>query len=200
MQILQPPGWAKPRGFSNGISASGKLVFVAGQIGWTGESKWEAKDFAGQFRQTLKNTLAVLAEAGGKPEHIVRMTWYIVDKGEYLGAIKEVGAAYRDLIGRHYPAMAVLQVGALMEDEARIEIETTAVVPDPTSAEAARRSPSSAAAPAACTSRCWRRRPGRAGTSPSTSATGPTTPSASAWCSPTRRWTPSRPTTARPTK
>jgi enamine deaminase RidA (YjgF/YER057c/UK114 family) len=129
MKILQPPGWAKPRGFSNGISASGNLVFVAGQIGWTGDSKWEAKDFAGQFRQTLRNTLAVLAEAGAKPEHIVRMTWYVTDKKEYLGAIKEVGAAYRELIGRHYPAMAVVQVGALMEDEAKVEIETTAVVP-----------------------------------------------------------------------
>ena len=130
MKILQPPGWAKPRGFSNGIAASGNLVFVAGQIGWTGESKWEAKDFAGQFRQTLKNTLAVLAEAGGKPEHIVRMTWYITDKKEYLAAIKDVGAAYRELIGKHYPTMAVVQVGALMEDEAKVEIETTAVVPE----------------------------------------------------------------------
>jgi len=131
MQILQPPGWAKPKGFSNGVSATGKLVFVAGQIGWTGESKWEAKDFGGQFRQTLKNTLAVLAEAGARPEHIVRMTWYILDKKEYLGAIKEVGAAYRELIGRHYPAMAVVQVSALIEDAARLEIETTAVIPDP---------------------------------------------------------------------
>jgi enamine deaminase RidA (YjgF/YER057c/UK114 family) len=130
MKILQPAGWAKPRGFSNGISASGNLVFVAGQIGWTGECKWEAKDFAGQFRQTLKNTIEVLAEAGAKPEHIVRMTWYILDKKEYLGAIKEVGAAYRELIGRHYPAMAVVQVGALIEDEAKLEIETTAVVPE----------------------------------------------------------------------
>ena len=129
MNILQPPGWAKPRCFSNGISASGKFIFVAGQIGWTGEGKWEAKDFASQFRQTLKNTLAVLAEAGAKPEHIARMTWYILDKKEYLGAIKEVGAAYRELIGRHYPAMAVVQVGALIEDEARLEIETTAVIP-----------------------------------------------------------------------
>ena len=130
MRVLQPPGWAKPRGFSNGISASGKLVFIAGQIGWSGEGKWESKDFAGQFRQTLKNTLAVLAEAGGRPEHIVRMTWYIVDKQEYLGAVGEVGAAYRELIGRHYPAMAVVQVGGLIENEARLEIETTAVVPE----------------------------------------------------------------------
>ncbi len=129
MQILQPPGWAKPKGFSNGISAAGKLVFVAGQIGWSGEGRWEATDFAGQFRQTLKNTLAVLAEAGGRPEHIVRMTWYILDKQEYLGAIREIGAAYRELMGRHYPAMAVVQVSGLIEDEARLEIETTAVIP-----------------------------------------------------------------------
>jgi len=129
-QILQPPGWAKPRGFSNGMAASGKQVFVAGQIGWTGEGRWEAKDFAGQFRQTLKNTLAVLAEAGAKPEHIVRMTWYILDKKEYLAAVGEVGAAYRELIGRHYPAMAVVQVGGLIEDEAKLEIETTAVIPE----------------------------------------------------------------------
>ena len=136
MNILQPPGWARPKGFSNGVSASGKLVFIAGQIGYTGQGIWEAKDFAGQFRQTLKNTLAVLAEAGGRPEHIVRMTWYVIDKQEYLGAIREVGAAYRELIGKHYPAMAVVQVSGLIENEARLEIETTAVVPDVKSAEA----------------------------------------------------------------
>jgi len=132
MQILQPPGWAKARGFSNGIAASGRLVFIAGQVGWTGEGKWEAKDFAGQFRQTLKNVLAVLAEANGRPQHIVRLTWYVIDKREYLGAIKEVGAAYRELMGRHYPTMAVVQVGALVEDEAKLEIEATAVVPEET--------------------------------------------------------------------
>jgi enamine deaminase RidA (YjgF/YER057c/UK114 family) len=130
MQILQPPGWAKARGFSNGIAASGRLVFIAGQVGWTGEGRWEARDFAGQFRQTLKNILAVLAQANGRPEHIVRMTWYVIDKQEYLSAIKEVGAAYRELMGRHFPTMAVVQVGALVEDEARLEIEATAVVPE----------------------------------------------------------------------
>jgi len=135
MKILQPPGWARPRGFSNGIVADGKLVFIAGQIGWTGEGKWDAKDFPDQFRQTIKNTLTVLAEAGGRPEHIVRMTWYVTDKQEYLGAIREVGAAWRELMGRHYPAMAVVQVGGLIEDEAKLEIETTAVIPDVTSAE-----------------------------------------------------------------
>ncbi len=131
MKILQPPGWAKPKGFSNGIAATGKLVFIAGQVGFNSQGLFEEKTFQGQFRQTLKNILAVLAEAGGRPEHIVRMTWYIVDKREYLGAIKEVGIAYRELIGRHYPAMAVVQVAALMEDEARVEIETTAVIPEP---------------------------------------------------------------------
>ncbi|MBM3353016.1 MAG: RidA family protein [Betaproteobacteria bacterium] len=129
-QTLQPPGWARPKGFSNGIAVSGgTTVYIAGQIGWIGDGVWEAKDFGGQFRQTLKNTLAVLAEAGGRPEHIVRMTWYVVDKQEYLAAIKEVGAAYRELIGKHFPAMAVVQVGALVEDLARLEIETTAVIP-----------------------------------------------------------------------
>ncbi len=129
MQFLQPPGWARAKGFSNGIAASGRLVFIAGQIGWTGEGKWEAKDFAGQFRQALKNILAVLAEAGGKPQHIVRLTWYVLDKREYLNAIKNVGEAYRELMGRHYPTMAVVQVSGLVEDEARLEIEATAVVP-----------------------------------------------------------------------
>jgi len=129
MQILQPPGWARAKGFSNGIAASGRLVFVAGQIGWTGECKWEARDFAGQFRQALLNVIAVLKEAQGKPEHIVRLTWYVLDKKEYLAALKEVGAAYRELMGRHYPTMAVVQVSGLVEDEARLELEATAVVP-----------------------------------------------------------------------
>ena len=130
MTILQPPGWARAKGFSNGIAASGKLVFIAGQIGWTGEGKWQARDFAGQFRQALKNIIDVLREARGRPEHIVRLTWYVIDKKEYLAALKEVGAAYRDLMGRHYPTMAVVQVSGLVEDEARLEIEATAVVPE----------------------------------------------------------------------
>jgi enamine deaminase RidA (YjgF/YER057c/UK114 family) len=129
LQILQPPGWARAKGFSNGIACSGKLVFIAGQIGWTGEGKWEARDFAGQFRQAIKNILAVLAEANGKPEHIVRLTWYVLDKQEYLDSLKGVGEAYRELMGKHYPTMAVLQVSGLVEDEARLEIEATAVLP-----------------------------------------------------------------------
>ncbi len=130
MQILQPPGWAKAKGFSNGIAATGKLVFIAGQVGWTGQGKWQARDFAGQFRQALHNIISVLKEANGKPEHIVRLTWYVLDKKEYLGSLREVGVAYRELMGRHYPTMAVVQVGGLIEDEARLEIEATAVVPE----------------------------------------------------------------------
>jgi enamine deaminase RidA (YjgF/YER057c/UK114 family) len=118
MKILQPPGWARARGFSNGIAASGNLVFIAGQIGWTGQGKWEARDFAGQFRQTLKNILEVLAQANGKPEHLVRLTWYVLDRQEYLDSLQGVGEAYRELMGRHYPTMAVLQVGGLVEPEA----------------------------------------------------------------------------------
>jgi enamine deaminase RidA (YjgF/YER057c/UK114 family) len=130
MQILQPPGWAKPRGFSNGVvAASGRLVFIAGQIGWTGEGKWEVRDFAGQFRQALQNILDVLKEAGGGPEHIVRLTWYVIDKQEYLASLPAVGRAYRELMGRNFPTMAVVQVSGLVEDAARLEIEATAVVP-----------------------------------------------------------------------
>jgi enamine deaminase RidA (YjgF/YER057c/UK114 family) len=130
LRILQPPGWARAKGFSNGIAVKGgTTVYIAGQIGWTGEGTWEARDFAGQFRQTLCNILAVLNEAHGKPEHIVRLTWYVLDRQEYLNSLADVGAAYRELMGRHYPAMAVVQVGALMEAEARLEIEATAVVP-----------------------------------------------------------------------
>jgi len=130
MRILQPPGWARAKGFSNGIAAKGTLVFIAGQIGWTGEGKWEARDFAAQFRQALLNILAVLKEADGRPEHLVRLTGYVIDKDEYLGALREVGAAYRELMGRHYPTMAVVQVGGLVEREARLEIEATAVIPE----------------------------------------------------------------------
>ena len=131
MKILQPPAWARPRGFSNGIAVKGgTTVYIAGQVGYNGQGAWEEKGFAGQFRQALANILAVLAEAGGRPEHLVRLTWYVLDKQEYLGALKDVGAAYRELIGRHYPVMAVLQVSGLVEAEARLEIEATAVIPD----------------------------------------------------------------------
>ena len=131
MRILQPPSWARPRGFSNGIAAKGgTTVYVAGQVGWTGAGAWEARDFAGQFRQALRNVLEVLAQARGRPEHIVRLTWYVIDRNEYLASLKAVGTAYRELMGRHYPAMSVVQVGGLVEDFARLEIEATAVIPD----------------------------------------------------------------------
>ena len=130
MQILQPPGWARPKGFSNGVVAKGKLVFIAGQVGWTPQGEWQARDFAGQFRQALANILEVLAEAGGEPQHLVRLTWYVIDKQEYLAALPAVGRAYRELMGRHFPTMAVVQVGGLVEPEARLEIEATAVIPE----------------------------------------------------------------------
>jgi len=129
MQILQPPSWARAKGFSNGIVASGRMVFIAGQVGWTGQGEWKEKSFAGQFRQTIRNILDVLAEAKGKPEHIVRLTWYVLDRDEYLASLKEVGAAYRELMGKHYPTMAVVQVSGLVEREAKLEIEATAVIP-----------------------------------------------------------------------
>jgi enamine deaminase RidA (YjgF/YER057c/UK114 family) len=129
MQVLQPPGWARAKGFSNGIAAHGRLVFIAGQIGWTGQGEWKERSFAGQFRQALQNILDVLKEAQGGPEHIVRLTWYVLDKKEYLASLKEVGTAYRSLMGTHYPTMAVVQVSGLVEDEARLEIEAMAVIP-----------------------------------------------------------------------
>ena len=129
MDFLQPPGWARARGYSNGIAASGRQVFVSGMIGWDAQCQFQTDDFAGQVRQALHNVVAVLAEAGAKPEHIVRMTWYVTDKKEYLAAHKEVGQAYRDIIGRHFPAMTAVQVAGLIEDRARVEIEVTAVIP-----------------------------------------------------------------------
>jgi len=131
MQVLQPPGWARPKGYSNGIATrGGKLVFIAGQVGWSGDGSWREGGFAGQFRQALANVLAVLGEAGGKPEHVARLTWYVLDKKKYLAALADVGAAYRELMGRHYPVMTVVQVSGLVEDRARLEIEATAVVPE----------------------------------------------------------------------
>jgi enamine deaminase RidA (YjgF/YER057c/UK114 family) len=128
MNILQPPGWPRPRGYSNGVAASGRQVFVSGMIGWNADGRFESDDFAMQARQALLNVVAVLREAGAGPEHIVRMTWYVVDKREYLAASSELGAAYREIIGKHYPAMTAVEVRALIEDRARVEIEVTAVV------------------------------------------------------------------------
>lgn len=129
MQILQPPGWARPRGYSNGIAATGRMVFVSGMVGWDAECQFQTDDFAGQVKQALENVLAVLAEAGGGPEHIARMTWYVVDKDEYVSAYKAIGQIYRELIGNHYPAMTAVEVSGLLEPRARVEIEVTAVVP-----------------------------------------------------------------------
>jgi enamine deaminase RidA (YjgF/YER057c/UK114 family) len=128
--ILQPEGWAKPVGYANGVSARGRQVFVAGQVGWTGQCRFETDDFVGQVRQTLLNVVAVLAEAGAGPEHITAMTWYFTDKAEYLANLRGIGEAYREVIGRNYPAMAAVQVVALVEDRAKVEIQATAVVPD----------------------------------------------------------------------
>jgi enamine deaminase RidA (YjgF/YER057c/UK114 family) len=128
MQKLQPSGWAKPKGYANGIAAEGRLVFVAGQVGWDETGTFRAHDFVGQVRQCLENTLAVLAEAGAGPEHVVRMTWYITDREEYLTTLEDMGQIYRELMGRHFPAMTMVEVTALIEAEAKVEIETTAVV------------------------------------------------------------------------
>jgi len=130
LQFLQPPGWKKPVGYANGIAASGRLVHIGGQVGWNGQCEWETDDFVAQTRQTLENIVAVLAEAGGKPEHIVSMTWYFLSREEYLARPKELGAAYRSVMGRHFPAMAAVQVAALVEARARVEIQAVAVVPE----------------------------------------------------------------------
>lgn len=130
MRTLQPPGWARPLGYANGIAVSGRQIYVAGQIGWTGQGQFETDELGGQVRQALTNIVAVLAEGGAKPEHVVRMTWYVTDKHRYLAAATEIGQAYRDLFGRHYPVMTLVQVAALLEDRALVEIEATAVVPD----------------------------------------------------------------------
>lgn len=129
-KILQPPGWPPPRGYSNGIAAQGRMVFVSGMVGWDKAGQFQTDDFTAQVRQALQNIVAVLAEASAEPRHVVRMTWYVVDKKEYLEALKEIGAAYREIMGSHYPAMTAVEVSALVEDRARVEIEVTAVVPD----------------------------------------------------------------------
>ena len=130
MEILQPAHWPRPKGYANGIAALGRSVFVSGMVGWDAQGKFASHDFAAQTRQALQNVVEVLTAANAKPEHIVRMTWYVVDKREYLAAGKEIGAAYREIIGNHYPAMSVVQVVALVEDQARVEIEVTAMAPD----------------------------------------------------------------------
>ncbi len=127
--FLNPEGWVQAKGYANGVLAEGKVVYTGGLIGWNGQQQFEHMDLVGQFEQTLRNIVAVLDTAGARPEHLVRLTWYITDKAEYLSNLKQIGAAYRRVIGRHFPAMAVVQVVALMEDAAKIEIEATAVIP-----------------------------------------------------------------------
>jgi enamine deaminase RidA (YjgF/YER057c/UK114 family) len=127
--VLHPKSWKPALGYSNGIAAEGRMIFTGGMVGWTGDQRFESDDFVDQVRQALQNIVAVLAEGGAGPEHIVRLTWYVTDKHEYLSRLKELGRAYRDVLGRHYPAMALVQVVALVEDRAKVEIEATAVIP-----------------------------------------------------------------------
>ncbi|PRC94286.1 RidA family protein [Solimicrobium silvestre] len=129
MQILQPPDWVRPRGYANGVVAKGSLVFTSGQLGWDGQGQFQSERYADQARQALQNIVTVLAQAGAKPEHIVRLTWYVTDRAAYLEQAKEVGQSYRELIG-HFPTMSAFQVSALMVDGAKVEIEATAVIPD----------------------------------------------------------------------
>ena len=129
MDILNPAAWKRPKGYANGIAATGKQIFVAGQIGWNAKEAIETDDFAGQVRQALTNIATVLAEGGAGPEHMTRMTWYVVDKKEYLAAARDIGKAYREVMGDDYPAMTLVQVADLLEDRAKVEIEVTAVVP-----------------------------------------------------------------------
>ena len=130
MKFLQPPDWPRPKGYANGVATRGSLVFLSGIIGWNAQGQCASRDFGIQVRQALLNIVEILNQAKAKPEHIARMTWYVLDKNEYMAAAKEMGAAYREIIGRHYPAMTVVEVSGLVEAEARVEIEVTAVVPD----------------------------------------------------------------------
>jgi enamine deaminase RidA (YjgF/YER057c/UK114 family) len=130
LRLLQPPNWVRPKGYSNGVAAKGRTIFLSGMVGWNSQGEFVARDLTGQVRQALDNVVEVLNQAQAKPEHIVRMVWYVVDKREYLGASKEIGMAYRDVMGRHYPAMTVVEVSGLLEAHARVEIEVTAVAPE----------------------------------------------------------------------
>ena len=128
--FLQPPGWRPGKGFSNGVVAKGRTVFLAGQVGWNAEQRFESADFVAQARQALANIVTLIEEAGGKSHHITRLTWFVLDKKEYLSRLRELGEVYRRVIGKHFPAMTLVQVSALVEDDAKLEIEATAVVPD----------------------------------------------------------------------
>ena len=129
-EILNPKNWKPAKGYANGIAASGRMIFCGGLIGWNANHEFESDEFVEQVAQTLRNIVAVLAEGGAKPAHLVRLTWFVTDKNEYLARLKDLGAVYRDIIGKHFPAMALVQVVALVEDRAKVEIEATAVVPD----------------------------------------------------------------------
>jgi enamine deaminase RidA (YjgF/YER057c/UK114 family) len=128
-QILLPEGWPRPRGYSNGVLAEGRQIFVAGQVGWDAHGRFESPDLAGQVKQSLENVLAVLAAADARPEHIVRLTWYVTSRDEYHAELQQIGTAYRAVMGKHFPAISVVQVVALMEAQAKVEIEATAVIP-----------------------------------------------------------------------
>jgi enamine deaminase RidA (YjgF/YER057c/UK114 family) len=129
-EFLQPPGWAAPKGYSNGVAASGRQVYLAGQIGWNESQQLVSSRFAQQVRQALQNIVTLLAQAGGRPEHLVRLTWFVTNLDEYRAEVKDIGAAYREVVGRHYPPMSVVQVVSLVEQGAKVEIEATAVVPE----------------------------------------------------------------------
>ena len=129
-QFLHPRAWKQPKGYANGIAAEGRLIFLAGQVGWNAEQTFESDDFVAQVRRALQNIVAIVGEAGGRPEHIARLTWYVLDKREYLSRLREVGEAYRSVMGRHFPAMTLVQVGAFVEEGAKVEIEATAVLPN----------------------------------------------------------------------
>lgn len=128
MKFLHPPGWRPAKGYANGVLATGRMVFVGGQVGWTADQRFETRDLVEQCEQALRNIVDVLAEAGAGPEHVVRLTWYVIDKREYLARQSDLGEAYRRVMGRHFPAMTMVQVSALVEDEALVEIEATAVL------------------------------------------------------------------------
>ena len=129
MRIVQPEGWPRPRGYANGVVAEGRVLFISGQVAWNEREQFESDDIVEQVRQALRNTVTMLKAGGAKPEHVARMTWYITDKREYMTRGKEIGAVYREFMGTHYPSMSMVQVAALMEDRAKVEIETTAVIP-----------------------------------------------------------------------
>lgn len=130
LEVINPAGWPTPKGYANALAGRGRLVFIAGQVGWTPQERWETDDFIGQLRQALQNIVAILAAAGGRPEHIAQITWYVIDRHEYLARRAEIGACWRDIIGRHFPAISLVRVAGLLEERAKLEIAATALIPD----------------------------------------------------------------------